>query len=69
MPAPKKKTNGAELSMKNTKQELLDAYHQTLQQLREKEKAQLKPEQKLKEKKEEGILKAVAGICADGMIQ
>ncbi len=69
MPAPKKKTNDTELSMKNTKQELLDAYQETLQQLREKEKAQLKPEQKLQEKKEEGILKAVAGISADGVIQ
>ena len=69
MPEPKKKTNGAELSMKNTKQELLDAYQETLEKLHEKEKAQLKPEQKLKEKKEEGILKAVAGISADGVIQ
>jgi chromosome segregation ATPase len=69
MPAPKKKTDDMELSMKNTKQELLDAYHEMLQQLHEKEEAQLKPEQKLKEKKEESILKAVAGISADGVIQ
>jgi len=68
MPAPKKKINDMELSMKNTKQELLDAYHEMLQQLHEKEEAQLKPEQKLKEKKEESILKAVAGISADGVI-
>ena len=69
MPAPKKKIDDTELSMKNTKQELLDAYHEMLQQLLEKEKAQLRPEQKLKEKKEESILKAVAGISADGVIQ
>lgn len=69
MPAPKKKTDDEELSMKNTKQELLDAYHEALEQLHEKEKAQLKPEQKLKEKKEEGILKAVAGISAEGVIE
>jgi len=41
----------------------------TLKQLHEQEKAQLKPEQKLKERKEEGVLKAVAGISADGVIQ
>ena len=40
-----------------------------LKQLHEKEKSELKPEQKLKEKKEESILKAVAGISADGVIQ
>lgn len=69
MPEPTKKIDDTKLSMKNTKQELLDAYHEMLQQLHEKEKAQLKPEQKLKEKKEEGVLKAVAGISADGVIQ
>ena len=69
MPAPKKKIDDVDLSMKNTKQELLDAYHETLKQLHEKEKAQLKPEQELKEKKDERILKAVAGISADGVIQ
>jgi len=69
MPAPKKKIDDADISMKNTKQELLNAYHETLEQLREKEKAQLKPEQELKEKKDERILKAVAGISADGVIQ
>jgi hypothetical protein len=69
MPAPKKKIEDADLSMKNTKQELLDAYHEMLKQLHEREGAQLKPDQKLKEKKEERILKAVAGISADGVIQ
>ena len=69
MPAPKKKLDDADLSMKNTKQELLDAYYETLKQLHEKDKAQLKPEQKLKERKDESILKAVAGISADGVIQ
>ncbi|OHB75367.1 MAG: hypothetical protein A2Z25_16825 [Planctomycetes bacterium RBG_16_55_9] len=69
MPAPKKNIEDADLSMKNTKQELLDAYHETLRQLHEQEKTQLKPEQKLKEKKEEDTLKAVAGISAEGVIQ
>jgi len=69
MSTPKKKIEDADLSMKNTKKELLDAYHEMLKQLHEKEKAELKPEQKLKEKKEEDILKAVGGISADGVIQ
>ncbi len=69
MPAPKKQIEVADLSIKNTKQELLDAYHETLRQLQEQEKAQLKPEQKLKERKEEGTLKVVAGISADGVIE
>ena len=69
MPEPKKNIEDADLSMKNTKQELLDAYHETLRQLHEQEKTQLKPEQKLKEKKEEDTLKAVAGISAEGVIQ
>ena len=69
MPAPVKKIDDTELSMKNTKKELLDAYHEMLKKLHEKENAQLRPEQKLKEKKEDSILKAVAGISADGVIQ
>lgn len=69
MPAPKKKVDETDFSMKNTKQELLDAYNETLKKLYEEEKAQLKPEQKLKERKDEGILAAVSGISADGVIQ
>jgi len=69
MPSPKKKIEDADISMRNTKQELLDAYHEILEQLHERQKSELKPEQKLKEKKEESILKAVTGISADGVIQ
>ncbi len=67
--AVQKKTEGPEPSLKSTKQELLDAYNEMRQQLEEKDKTQLKPEQKVQEKKEAQVLAAVQATTADGVIQ
>lgn len=63
MPAEKKADE--QLSMKNTKRELLEAYEEALEQLRQKEKAQLKPEKTLQAKKETEVLTTVKDISAD----
>ena len=67
--AVQKKAEGPEPSLKSTKQELLDAYNEMRQQLEEKDKTQLKPEQKVQEKKEAQVLAAVQATTADGVIQ
>jgi len=67
--AVQKKTEGPEPSLKSTKQELLDAYNEMRQQLEEKDKTQLKPEQKVQEKKEVQILAAVQATTAESVIQ
>jgi hypothetical protein len=67
--AVQKKTEGPEPSLKSTKQELLDAYNEMRQQLEEKDKTQLKPEQKVQERKEAQVLAAVQATTADGVIQ
>ena len=67
--AVQKKAEGPEPNLKSTKQELLDAYHEMRQQLEEKDKTQLKPEQKVQEKKEAQILATVKATTADGVIQ
>jgi hypothetical protein len=66
---PQKKTDSTEPTLKSSKQELLDAYHEILEQLQQREKAQLRPEQRVQERKEEKVLTAVAGLSADGAIQ
>ncbi|MCX5646897.1 MAG: hypothetical protein NTZ17_19790 [Phycisphaerae bacterium] len=64
-----KKADSVEPSLKSTKQELLDAYSEMRQQLEEKDKTQLKPEQKIQERKEAQVLAAVKATTADGVIQ
>jgi hypothetical protein len=68
MPVPKK-ADSVEPNLKSTKQELLDAYNEMRQQLEEKDKTQLKPEQKVQEKKEAQVLTAVKATTADSVIQ
>jgi hypothetical protein len=67
--ATQKKIDAAEPSLKSTKQELLDAYNEVLQQLQEKDKTQLKPDQKVQERKESQVLGAVKEATADGVLQ
>ena len=67
--AVQKKAEGPEPSLKSTKQELLDAYNEMRQQLEEKDKTQLRPEQKVQEKKEAQVLAAVQATTAEGVIQ
>ncbi len=58
-----------EVSMKNTKKELLDAYGNLLKQLEEKRKSALQPERKVQERKKEEVLTAVSGLSTDGVTQ
>lgn len=67
--AAQKKTEFGEPSLKNTKQELLNAYNEMRRQLEEKDKTQLKPEQKVQERKEAEVLTAVKAMTADGVVQ
>lgn len=67
-PQSQKKVDPDQPSMKNTKKELLDAYHEVLQQLEEKDRTQLKPEQKAQEKKDAQVLTAVREVSADGVL-
>lgn len=65
---PQKSADPEQPSMKNTKKELLDAYNEVLQKLKEKDRTQLKPEQKAQEKKETQVLMAVREVTADGVL-
>ena len=67
--AVQKKADSAEPNLKSTKQELLDAYNEMRQQLQERDKTQLKPEQKVQEKKEAQILTAVQATTTEGVLQ
>lgn len=68
MPVPKK-PDATELTLKSTKQELLDAYNEMREQLEEKDRTQLKPEQRVQEKKEAQVLAAVKMMTVDGVTQ
>lgn len=67
--AVQKKADAPEPTLKSTKQELLDAYNEMRQQLQERDKTQLKPEQRVQEKKEAQVLAAVQATTADGVLQ
>jgi hypothetical protein len=64
-----KKAEGPEPSLKSTKQQLLAAYNEMRQQLEEKDKTQLKPEQKVQERKEAQVLAVAKETTAEGVIQ
>lgn len=61
-PAPTKK-----LSDKNTKQEMLEAYHTLVRQLEEKRAAELAPERRSEEKRTEEALKVAMAIDPEGI--
>ena len=53
--------------MTSTKQEMLEAYNAVLQELKEKEEAELKPETKVEEKKAKEVLKVADALSPDGI--
>jgi len=55
--------------MRNTKQQLLEAYQQALRILQEQEKQLLQPDVARKKKQAQGTLKAVAHVSSDLVIQ
>nr|MBS0022246.1 hypothetical protein [Gammaproteobacteria bacterium] len=61
------KIQSKKLSMTNTKKEMVDAYNALLRQLEEKEKAALKPEKKLEEKKKSEVVAVAASLSTEGV--
>ena len=57
-----KKAETKKLSMTNTKQEMLDAYHAVLKQVQEKDEVELKPEKKLEEKKQKEAVQVALAL-------
>jgi len=64
-----KESQTQQMSMKNTKQELLAAYNELLRKIEEEQKKELKPEKKVKEKEKDKILSAVSKVSAEGVVQ
>jgi hypothetical protein len=58
-----------ELSMSNTKKEMLDAYNALLKQLQEKREAELKPEKKIEEKKEREVVEVAETLSSEGVVK
>ena len=58
-----------ELSMSNTKKEMLDAYNALLKQLQEKREAELKPEKIIEEKKKRGVVEVAETLSSEGVVK
>lgn len=58
-----------ELSVKNTKQEMLDAYNSLLKTMEEQKARQLKPEEKVQEKKVAEIIKTADALTPEGVVR
>ncbi len=61
------RTKRTDVGMKSTKQELLDAYNEVLEELEETNKAELKPEKKIEEKKKQEVVLAVSDVTMEGV--
>lgn len=59
--------NVPDLSLRNTKQEMLDAYSELLKKIEEQREKQLKPEEKIIEKKTAEVIKVADSVSADGV--
>jgi len=57
-----------ELSMSNTKKEMLDVYNILLKQLQEKREAELKPEKKIEEKKKREVVEMAEALSSEGVV-
>ncbi|MFH1548805.1 MAG: hypothetical protein ABID32_05825 [Candidatus Omnitrophota bacterium] len=57
------------ISKVNTKQEIMDAYNVLLKQLEEKEKTELKPEEKKEKIKNEKVIKDVDALSTEGVVK
>ncbi|GAF70239.1 unnamed protein product, partial [marine sediment metagenome] len=58
-----------ELSMSNTKKEMLDAYNALLKQLQEKREAELKPEKIIEEKKKREVVEVAETLSSEGVVK
>ncbi len=57
------------ITMKNTKKEMLEAYNEVLQQLKEKRAVELKPERAIVEKKIEEAVEVTDSLSTEGIVQ
>ena len=57
------------ITMKNTKKEMLEAYDEILQQLKEKRAVELKPEEKIEEKKITEAVEVTDSLSTEGIVQ
>jgi len=55
--------------MSNTKKEMLDAYNALLKQLQEKKEAELKPEQKIEEKRAKEVVEVAGSLSSEGVVK
>lgn len=57
------------LSASNTKKEMLEAYNEALNQLRQKREADLKPQERLEEKAVKEVVAAADALSTDGIVK
>lgn len=57
------------IAMKNTKKEILEAYNEVLQQLKEKRAVELKPEEEIEEKKIKEAVEVTDSLSTEGIVQ
>jgi hypothetical protein len=57
-----------DLTMSNTKKEMMDTYNELLKKIKEKEKTGLKPEKKIEEKKKKDVVGIAETLSLDGVV-
>ena len=57
------------ITMKNTKKEMLEAYSEVLQQLKEKRAAELKPKEEIEEKRIKEVVEVTDSLSTEGIVQ
>ncbi len=62
-----KKVQPKKLTLSNTKQEMLEAYHTVLKQLEAQKEVELKPEKKLEEKKAKEVVQVADSLSSEGI--
>lgn len=62
-----KKVQPKKLTIANTKQEMLEAYHAVLKQLEAQKEAELKPEKRIEEKKAKEVIQVAESLSTEGV--
>ncbi len=62
-----KKFQPKKLSLSNTKQEMLEAYHAVLKQLEAQKEAEMKPEKRLEEKRAKEVIQVAESLSTEGV--
>ena len=65
----KKTEQTQKLSMSNTKQEMLRTYNALLKQLQEKMEVELKPEQRIEEKRAKEVVEVASSLSSEGVVK